>query len=228
LKKRVTFADWRLVESEVLRVCSSTQVGQWPGAEKNGPQSAAVFAGCAAVSLRRPGIQLGRHAPARKLPVVWAQKPFVGPFRWREFDVALRAPTIAEIVASIPADELPRGFAELGEVHINGEVISRGVWHLVRPRHRPGFDTVVSLHVPLTGGGGGGSSGGSGGKSNLALVASISVLLIAAAVSGGALAGLNLFLGAGALSAGSAGAAIAGIAISTGGTLRISALEPKK
>jgi hypothetical protein len=143
------------------------------------------------------------------VPVVWAQRPFVGPYRRREFDVALRAPTIAEIVASIPPNELPRCFAELGEARINGEVISPGVWHLVRPRHRPGFDTVVSLHLPLTGPGGGGSSGG-GGKNTLALVASIAVLLVASFVSGGGLGLLGITL-SGSVSA------VLGAAIGVGG-----------
>ena len=157
------------------------------------------------------------------VPVVWAQRPFAGPFHMRTLDAVARMPTIAEIVAEIPPDELPRGFAELGEVRINDEIVPRGLWHLVRPRWHPDRDTVVTLHVPLTGpGGGGGSSGGSSGKSTIALVASIAVLLVASAVSGGLL-GLP---GIGILSAGAVNA-IAGAAIGPGGTLKISALEPR-
>lgn len=158
-------------------------------------------------------LPIGQAQARGRVPVVWAQRPFVGPYRRREFDVALRAPTIAEIVASIPPDELPRGFAELGEVQINGDVISRGVWHLVRPRHRPGFDTVVSLHVPLGDHGSSGSSGSSG-KSSLALVASIAVLLVASFVSAGGFG----FGAIGILSAGVVNA-LAGSAIGIGGPL---------
>ncbi|HEX5232247.1 MAG TPA: hypothetical protein VFW56_08415, partial [Bradyrhizobium sp.] len=128
-----------------------------------------------------------------QIQVVWRQRPFVGDLRCRSFDVASGAPTIAAIVAGIPAGELPRGFDECGEVRINGDVIDRRYWHCVRPRYRPGFDTVVSLHVPLQGGGG--SGGSSGGKNTLALVASIAVLLVAAAVSGGTLFGPAVFGG---------------------------------
>lgn len=162
-------------------------------------------------------------APARSmLPVVWRQRPFVGTPHRRDFDLSVWSPTIRQIVDSIPASELPRGFAELGEVRINGELVPRGLWHLVRPKYRPGFDTVVTLHVPL-GGPSGGSSSSGGGKSTLALVASIAVLLVAAAVSGG---GLGL-LGISALGAGTLGAALAGAAIGIGGALAIAALTPR-
>jgi hypothetical protein len=153
------------------------------------------------------------------VPVVWRQRPFVGSSRMRLLDAVPHMPTIAEIVADIPADELPRGFAELGEVRINDEKVPRELWHLVRPRWRPGRDTVVTLHVPLGNPGGGGSSGG-GGKNTLAMVASIAVLLIAAVVSGGVL-GLP---GIGILSA-SAVNAIAGGSIGVGGDLKIRALQ---
>jgi hypothetical protein len=157
------------------------------------------------------------------VPVVWRQRPFVGTPHRRDFDLSIWSPTIRQIVDSIPESELPRGFAELGEVRINGDVQPREIWHIARPRHRPGFDTVVTLHVPLTGGGGGGSSGG--GKNTGALVASIAVLLVAAVVSGGALGALFPSL-AGVVGAGTIGASLAGAAIGCGGDLEISALRP--
>jgi hypothetical protein len=164
------------------------------------------------------------NAPARSptLPVVWRQRPFVGDLKCRILDVGVHIPTIAGIIAGIPENELPRGFAELGEVRINGEVVPRGLWHLVRPKYRPDHETVVTLHVPL-GGPSGGSSSGSSGKSSLALVASIAVLLVAAAVSGGALGVLT----GGLLAAGTAAASIAGAAIGIGGALAIAALTPR-
>ena len=127
----------------------------------------------------------GRALSRNQIPVVWRQRHFVGDLKFRALDVNARISTIAEIIAGIPEAELPRGFGEAGEVRINGELVPRGVWHLVRPKYRPGCDTVVTLHVPLHNGGG--SSSGSGSKSTLSLVASIAVLLVAAAVSGGAL-----------------------------------------
>lgn len=146
----------------------------------------------------------------------------------RVFEVGRTVPTIAEVVASIPPEELPRSFNErgddgeyLGQVRINGDVISRALWHLVRPRpSRPGFETVVEILVPLQGSGG---AGGGAHKNPIALVASIAVLLVGAAISGGALAGV---LGP-VFAAGTIGATVAGAATGLGGSTNFNALAPK-
>ncbi|MCF2522352.1 hypothetical protein [Bradyrhizobium sp. G127] len=155
-----------------------------------------------------------------RLPVVWRGRAFDGAFQTRYFDPRRPVPTIAEIVASI--GDLPRGFVACGEVRINGEIVPRAFWHLARPRYRPGFETVVWLGIPLRGG----SSSGPGGqtKNPLATIASIAVLLVAAAVTGGAAAGLGGIFGG--LTAGSIGASVAGAAIGIGGALAIAALIP--
>ena len=56
----------------------------------------------------------------------------LGSVHRRDLDSTTRIPTTAQIVADIPVEELPPGFAELGEVRINDELIPRGVWRLVR------------------------------------------------------------------------------------------------
>jgi hypothetical protein len=158
------------------------------------------------------------------LPVLSQRRPF-GQVEGRSIAFAPRMPTIAEIVADT---DLPAGFASYGEARINDVLIPRALWHLTRPRYRPGVDLVVSLTVPMRGrggggGGGGGADGGGGARKNpIALVASIAVLLVAAAVSGGALAGL---LGA-AFASGSIGAVVAGAAVGIAGSLAIAALVP--
>ena len=157
------------------------------------------------------------------VPAVWRQRPFVGETRCRTLDASLRLPTIAEIVADIPKCDLPRGFSELGEARINGDLVPREMWPLVRPRYRPGRDTIVSLHVPLHGPSGGGAGAGSGGKSTLALVASIAVLLVAAAASGGAFG----FESIGLLSA-QAVNAIAGAGIGRSGKVGLSVLRKRR
>jgi hypothetical protein len=160
-----------------------------------------------------------------EIPVVWRQRPFVGPVHKRTIDAAAAIPTIAEIVAGIPLNELPRGFAEIGEVQINGEIVPPGLWHLVRPRWRPDRDTVVSLHIPLGGSPRGGSSSsgsssGGGGKQTLTSVAEIALLLAAVVISQGGLS----FLGPSFLAGGS-GAIVASTAISVGGFLDTDALS---
>ncbi len=162
------------------------------------------------------------------VPVVWRRQPFVGAAQCRTLDPSPRLPTLAEIVGGIAESELPRGFAECGEVRISdaagSAIIPRGLWHLVRPRYRPGREIVVSLHMPLRGGG---PSGGSSGKSTSLEIAGIAVLLAAAAVSGGAL-GTLLGTGAGGwFASGTVSAAIAGAAVGVGGALAIAALTPR-
>lgn len=160
------------------------------------------------------------NAPAN-IPIVWKSRPFDGAVHKRILEVTPRMPTIAEIVATIPDHEMPIGFAEHGCVRVNGDEVPRGCWHLVRPKYVAGFGTVVSLHMPLRGGG---ASGGGSGKSIIGTIASIAVLLVGAAVSGGLLAGLGgIFSG---LTAGSLGATVAGAAVGIGGALAVAALIP--
>lgn len=159
------------------------------------------------------------------IPVVWRERPFSGALHSRVLPLASRIPTIAEIVAA--EHNLPKEFEQIGEVRINGELVPRALWHLVRPRWNPSRDTVVSLHIPLghPGGSGGGSGGGQASKNPLGTVLMVAVLLAAAAVSGGALgigAAVGGFLGISA----SVGAAVAGAAIGLGGALAIAALVP--
>jgi hypothetical protein len=118
---------------------------------------------------------------------VFKERPFDGRVHINPIAVCDRMPTIREIIANAP--ELPEGFGEYCRAHINGDLIPRVVWHVVRPRPHSTMDIAVTFTVPLQGGGGGGSSGGAH-KNPLASIASIAVLLVAAAVSGGALAPL--------------------------------------
>lgn len=121
--------------------------------------------------------------------------------------------TLAEIVASVP--NLPTWFFALGRVAINGIEISRENWRVVRPN--PG--TLITLYPPRM-------MGGGGVKNVLSIVATIAVIALAAAVSGGLLgpAGLGWF-GA-SFAAGGLGAALAGTAIGIVGQLAITALTP--
>jgi hypothetical protein len=148
-------------------------------------------------------------------------RPFDGTVYTLRVDPAFgRMPSIAEIVAAIP--DLPRGFSEICEARINGDLIRRGCWHLVHPRQIHGMDTAVTFTVPL---GGGGSGGGS--KSTIAMVATIAVLLAAAAVSGGAL-GIGAFVGAAIGTTAVVGASVAGAAIGIGGNLARDALGERE
>ena len=159
--------------------------------------------------------------PLDQIKVAWRERAFDGPVNSRMIEIrdGERWPTVAEIVMTTP--ELPARFVRDGEVRINGELVPRSCWHLVRPKLAPGRGVGVTLHLPLRGGG-----GGQGNKNILALVATIAVLLVAAAVSGGALAlipglaGLLPF----SVAAGSIGASVLGAAVGLAGALAIGAL----
>lgn len=161
---------------------------------------------------------------AKSLPVslAWRERPFDGPLHHVKIASADRLPTIAQILAA--TDNLPRGFSECGEVRINGECVPRERWSCVRPRPFA-REIAITLHMPLRQGGGAQGSGGAQ-KNTGALIATIAVLLIAAAVSGGALgpAGLGL-LGSG-FAAGGIGASLAGAGIGIAGSLAVAALFP--
>lgn len=166
------------------------------------------------------------------VPVLWQRRPF-GEVHHRALSSPV-LPTIAEIVATTP--DLPRNFEATGEVwitqscvgaqSIKDEKVPRELWHLVRPLYRPGGDLVVSLRTPMGhgGGGSGGAAGSSGGsrKNPIAMIATVAVLLVAAAVSGGALGGLI----PGFFAAGSVSAAVAGATVGLVGSLAIAALVP--
>lgn len=157
------------------------------------------------------------HHPQSGIPVAWRERPFDGAVRRHMVVRGLdekRWPTVGEIVATTP--DLPDYFEIDGEVRINGELVPRGCWHLVRPKLDRRRDVAITLHMPLRFGGG---SAGGGQKNTLALIATIAVFLVAAIVSGGALG-----LGAvGFLSAGSVNA-LAGAAVGIVGSLLIGAL----
>lgn len=147
--------------------------------------------------------------------VTWQERPF-GTAEHMLIEAPgrnLPMPTILEVVRVLPG--LPRGFLEVGQARINGELVPRHLWAHVKLKARPDRDVALTLHMPLHNSG----SGGGGGKSTIATVATIAVLLAAAAVSGGAAAGLIPVL-----IAGSVEASVAGAAIGIGGALLISAI----
>jgi len=152
---------------------------------------------------------------AEGVTVQWRPHVFHGELRGRVLDPSPLLPTIAEIVEDTP--DLSRHFAVHGEVRLDGHIIPRKLWHCVRPRYRTGHPPpVVSLHIPLHNPGGGGGSGGA--QSNpIAMVATIAVLLAAAAVSGGAL-GIGALVGGFLGTSAAVGGALAGAAIPCRGT----------
>lgn len=160
------------------------------------------------------------------LPVVWRERPFVGELHRREVDLAGHAPTIAEIVASIPEHELPAGFAERGQVimtwrrgeELFEQSIPRAMWPYVRPRRGSTVSVGnrlqgLALVAP--------PASGNLGKI-LGLVAMIALLVTVAWITGG---GLAPFLG-GFFAAGKIGALLAATGVALVGQLAISALTP--
>ena len=148
---------------------------------------------------------------------VFKERPFDG--RVRRVQITQRI-SIAEIAAGI--DDMPAGWFKRCECRINGELVPRGLWHLIRIKPEPGRDIVVSFTVPIHGG----PSGAGGQRKNTgAMVASIAVLLAALAVSGGALGPAYLGWGGAAFAAGELGAVAAGGAIGVGGPLEANALK---
>jgi hypothetical protein len=118
--------------------------------------------------------------------------------------------TLADIVALA---EVPQWILETGEVSINGHVIPRRHWRLVRPKD----GMVVTIYPPTLHGGQQGST-----KQVITIVATIAIIAGAALISGGTLAP---FLGAG-FAAGTFGAAAAGAAFGIAGQLALRALAP--
>lgn len=156
------------------------------------------------------GVGVGEHLLLQdKLSVTWQAVPFSSRHVHR---MALpQGLSCAEIVAQVP-DLDTRAFLEMGTFCVNGEVVPREMWHLVRPKSRN--DVIVTMHMPIRGGGGG------GGKDVLRIVAAIALVVVASAITGGAAAGL---FGTGTLAAGSLGAQILAGAITVGGALLLGA-----
>lgn len=156
--------------------------------------------------------------PLRGISVAARERPFDGRLRARTIAPCDRVPSVAEMLAEFK--DLPRDFADICEARINDELVPRKCWHLVRPRFAGLYDVAVTFTIPLRGGGSSGGGSG-GGQSKIGTAATLGVLLVAAAVSGGAASGLfPLLLG------GTWQAAVAGAAIGLGGSLAVSALVP--
>lgn len=108
----------------------------------------------------------------------------------------------AEIVAQVPDLDVPLFLAH-GTFCVNGEVVPRDMWHLVRPKARN--DILVTMHMPLLGG------GGDTGKSIIRIVAAIALTVVAP------------YIGAAVFGAGTIGATILTAAITIGGALLLGA-----
>jgi hypothetical protein len=152
--------------------------------------------------------------PLRPISIAARENPFDGRLHSFQLEGEIRNPTIADLLAMF--EDLPDGFEAYCEARINGEQVLREHWSRVRPISHESADTAVTFTVPLRGPGGGATGGGH--KNVLATVATIAVLLVAAAVSGGTLLPAALGLTAGTVSA------IGGAAIGIGGALATNAL----
>lgn len=158
--------------------------------------------------------------PLRGLVAVVRERPFDGRVHVEPFTGECRL-SISDMLASMRG--VPDNFAEICEARINGALIPKENWSRIYPKHHALLDVVVTFTMPLRSSGGGGSGGSH--KNVLGTVATIAVLLVAAAVSGGALgigAGLAGILGTTV----AVGNAVAGAAIGIGGALAIAALIP--
>jgi hypothetical protein len=151
------------------------------------------------------------EAATATFTVVWSRSPFSAD----ALSIEVPAGTsIAEAAALF--DCLPHArFLAVGTAYLGGAPIERTFWRLVKPK--AGTRLVLRL-VP-------GQSGSRGGaaKNVLTTVASLAVVLSAAAISGGALGGL---LGAATFGPGTFGASAAGAGTALAGALALSALAP--
>jgi hypothetical protein len=75
-----------------------------------------------------------------------------------------------EIVEKTPG--VPSVFMDHGEVRINGDLVPRDVWRMVRPRAGRPNETVITLHLQLRKR----ANKPAGGKNTVALVVTITVL----------------------------------------------------
>lgn len=129
--------------------------------------------------------------------------------------------TILQIVDSVP--NLPAEFKALGAVSVNGQVVPRELWGLVRPKPtRPDRPVAVVLHPTLHGGGGKGS-----GKTIVSLVAALALVVVTAGIGSGAiLGGLSTSIGTSLGLSAAAGAQFLAGAVGLAGALAIAALTP--
>ena len=141
---------------------------------------------------------------------VYREEPFLAP-RWRYLPEGL---SLAEMATQLP--ELPPDFTEHGVICINGHVVPRAMWRMVRPKAAAGeVETEVTFHVPIRGG-----DRESGGKNVLAIVASIAITVATGFIAGG---GLAKFLGP-AFAKGTFGALALSSGVSLAGSLLVSGL----
>ena len=151
------------------------------------------------------------------IPVTYRPPFAIGREPWR--DVRKHGQTILEIVQTVP--DLPKGFINRGGVVcINGEIVPRNLWSLVRPKPtNEALPISVTLHWPLQnpGGGGGGSSTT---KSIIGIVAAIALVVVTQGIAAGA---FPFLVGAGFAAGTLPTLALAG-AVGIAGALAISAL----
>lgn len=139
------------------------------------------------------------------------EKPFGGTTRVKPIDTLSRAPSIYELLAE--ERDLPMVFIECCEARINGALVPRSMWKHVRLRPQVMFDISVTFTMPLH-------------NKTWRTIATIGVLLVAAAFTLGLAAPLLGGLAtATAISAGTLGTVI-GATIAIGGQLAIAALTP--
>lgn len=153
------------------------------------------------------------------ISVAWRDRPFDGACHRRLVPFEGRPPTIAEAIKCVPG--LPEEFLLAGEARLNGELVPREWWGKVRPRSTR--DSCITLHMRLLGGGGGGSDGKAK-KNPLATVATIGVLLAAAAFTGGLGDVIGLSSLGVSFAGGTVGAAVLGAAVGIGGALAVAAM----
>jgi len=133
--------------------------------------------------------------------------------------------SILEIVLSVrSARRLPEAFLTRGIVCINGEVVPRDMWSMVRPKpYCASMPISVTLHYPLQGPGSGGGSSTT--KSIIGIVAAIALIIVTQGIASGALLGAGgMLAGVFPFAAGSLSAQLLAGAVGIAGALAISAL----
>lgn len=123
--------------------------------------------------------------------------------------------TIEQILRSIP--DLPPEIWTNGIVRIGTVELSREHWSRIRPK--PGSLHFIEVGIRLHGG------GGSSGKSIFGLIATIALLVVVTAISGGALGPAGLAIAGDLFAAGSVSATLLAAGVATLGGLALSALS---
>lgn len=152
-----------------------------------------------------------------QVPLAWKTRAFDTNSIYR--DVRPHGETILQMVKSCP--DLPDRFWTHGVVCINGDEVSRDLWHVIRPKASdPARPIIVTMHMPMAGGGGGGKAG-----SILGIIAALALTVLTAGIGSGALLGAtSAAIGAAVgLSAGAGASILAGV-VGIAGALAISAL----